>query len=263
MQSKSQNQPSWPSILTTAKHTPRTSTPKPDLPSHEQQSLIDSLRSLPLTNPFSDSDSDADADQSQSQSQSQLGLKAAIADILSDYEDEDEDESSSTSTSTEKEEWENLHAFLAFITKERIVRLEDVGIHTLRVALERGEQHHHYHHYHQHHHYQQGTAGVGVPPGTGKRKKMAVFVSCAAIWALIMGEELWERRRATEESPVGLSLSPSPRESGAAGPAAATVSKSRWQMWIDRFQFLSLAEDLDIKTRELAAEAAAVMRRVT
>jgi hypothetical protein len=264
MQSKSENQPSWPSILTTAKHTPRTSAPKPDLPSHEQQSLIDSLRSLPLTNPFSDSDSDSDADQYQSQSQ--LGLKAAIADILSDYEDEDEDESSSTSTSTptEKEQWENLHAFLAFITKERIVQLEDVGIHTLRVALERGEQHHHYHHYHQHHHYQQGTTGVGVPPGTGKRKKMAVFVSCAAIWALIMGEELWERRRATEESPVGLSLSPSPpRESGAAGPAAATVSKSRWQMWIDRFQFLSLAEDLDIKTRELAAEAAAVMRRVT
>ncbi|GIK03727.1 hypothetical protein Aspvir_007801 [Aspergillus viridinutans] len=249
--SESQDQPTWPSILTTAKHTPRTSTPKPDLPSAEQQSLIDALRSLPLTNP---PDSNSDADQSD--------LKAAIADILSEYEDEDE---SSTSTESrneskkEKEQWENLHAFLAFITKESIVRLEDVGIHVLRVALERGE-HHHYHHSH----HQQGPA-VGVPPGTGKRKKMAVFVSCAAIWALVMGEELWERRHETEEFPVGLSLSlsPSPRESGAAGDAAATVSKSRWQMWIDRFQFLSLADDLDIKTRELAAEAAAVMRRVT
>ncbi|EAW25480.1 DUF3632 domain-containing protein [Aspergillus fischeri NRRL 181] len=250
---------SWPSLLTTAKHTPRTSTPKPDLPSPQQQSLIDSLRTLPLTN----QDADADADQSQAE------LKSAIADILSEYENENEDEDedeSSTSTSNEnetaKEEWENLHAFLAFITKERIVRLEDVGIHILRVALERGEQHH----YHRRHPEmkQEGTgAGVGVPPGTGKRKKMAVFVSCAAIWALVMGEELWERRHETEEFPVGLSLSPSQRESVAAGEAAVTVSKSRWQMWIDRFQFLSLAEDLDIKTRELAAEAAAVMRRVT
>lgn len=239
---------SWPSLLTTAKHTPRTSTPKPDLPSPEQQSLIDSLRSLPLTN--------------QSPNAEQSELKAAIADILSEYEDENE---SSTPSENEKQQWENLHAFLAFITKERIVRLEDVGIHILRVALERGEQHH-YHHRHQR---QQGITGTGVgaPPGTGKRKKMAVFVSCAAIWALIMGEELWERRHETEEFPVGLSLSPPQRESGAgagaAGETAVTVSKSRWQMWIDRFQFLSLAEDLDIKTRELAAEAAAVMRRVT
>ncbi|KAF7178630.1 hypothetical protein CNMCM7691_007444 [Aspergillus felis] len=245
---ESENQPTWPSILTIAKHTPRTSTPKPDLPSAEQQTLIDSLRSLRLTNPPA---SNSESEQSD--------LKAAIADILSEYEDEDESPTS-TSTKLEKEQWENLHAFLAFITKERIVRLEDVGIHTLRVALERGE-HHHYHH-HRYHHQQQGT-GAGVPPGTGKRKKMAVFVSCAAIWALVMGEELWERRHETEEFPVGLSLSPSHRESGAAGAAAPTVSKSRWQMWIDRFQFLSLADDLDIKTRELAAEAAAVMRRVT
>jgi hypothetical protein len=247
---------SWPSLLTTAKHTRRTSTPKPDLPSPQQQSLIDSLRSLPLTN------QSPDAEQSQSE------LKAAIADILSEYEDEDE-LSTATEIENEKQQWENLHAFLAFITKERIVRLEDVGIHILRVALERGEQHHYHHRYRQQ---QEGTrtgtgvgTGVGVPPGSGKRKKMAVFVSCAAIWALIMGEELWERRHETEEFPVGLSLSPSQRESGAgaAGETAVTVSKSRWQMWIDRFQFLSLAEDLDIKTRELAAEAAAVMRRVT
>ncbi|PKX93164.1 DUF3632 domain-containing protein, partial [Aspergillus novofumigatus IBT 16806] len=202
---------SWPSLLTTAKHTPRTSTPKPDLPSPEQQSLIDSLRSLPLTN----QSPDADAEQSE--------LKAAIADILSEYEDEDEDESS-PSNENEKQQWENLHAFLAFITKERIVRLEDVGIHILRVALERG-------------------TGTGTGVGVG----MAIFVSCAAIWALIMGEELWERRHETEEFPVGLSRSP--------------LQRDRWQMWIDRFQFLSLAEDLDIKTRELAAEAAAVMRR--
>jgi hypothetical protein len=245
---------SWPSLLNTAKHTPRTSTPKPDLPSPQQQSLIDSLRSRPLTNQSLDADED----------QSQAELKAAVADILSEYEDEDE-LSTATEIEKEKQQWENLHAFLAFITKERIVRLEDVGIHILRVALERGEQHHYHHHYRQQ---QEGTGtgkGVGVPPGSGKRKKMAVFVSCAAIWALIMGEELWERRHETEEFPVGLSLSPSQRESGAgaAGETAVTVSKSRWQMWIDRFQFLSLAEDLDIKTRELAAEAAAVMRRVT
>ncbi|KAF7115210.1 hypothetical protein CNMCM5793_001637 [Aspergillus hiratsukae] len=245
----------WPSILTTAKHTPRTSTTtpnsKPDLPSPEQQALIDSLRTSPLTNPHPEQDQD------------QSELKSTIEDILSEYEDEN-DFSTSTSTSTpnDKEEWEwqNLHAFLAFITKERIVPLEDVGIHVLRVALERGVEHH-YHHGHHHH-----QLGTGVPPGTGRSKKMAVFVSCAAIWALVMGEELWERRGGTsqEEFPVGLSLSP--RESVAPQDQVhgeAAVSKSRWQMWIDRFQFLSLAEDLDIKSRELAAEAAAVMRRVT
>lgn len=246
MQSQSEDN-TWPSVLTTAKHTPRTTTPKPDLPSPEQQSLIDSLRTSPLTNP--------DQDQQ---------LKSAIDDILSEYEDES---STGDRDGTEKEEWQNLHAFLAFITKERIVRLEDVGIHVLRVALERGVEHHYHHHRHRHRHHQLGT---GVPPGAGKRKKMAVFVSCAAIWALVMGEELWERRGESpqEEFPVGLSLSPreSSRESDATrdqGHREAAVSKSRWQMWIDRFQFLSLAEDLDIKTRELAAEAAAVMRRVT
>lgn len=142
--------------------------------------------------------------------------------------------------------------------------LEDVGIHVLRVALERGVEHH-YHHGHQHQH----QLGTGVPPGTGRSKKMAVFVSCAAIWALVMGEELWERRGENPQEEVSVGLSLSPRESSRGSDATrdqdqgqTAVSKSRWQMWIDRFQFLSLAEDLDIKTRELAAEAAAVMRRV-
>ncbi|KAH8428832.1 uncharacterized protein LDX57_006511 [Aspergillus melleus] len=86
--------------------------------------------------------------------------------------------------------------------------------------------------------------------------KLNVYVAAAALWAVIMGEELWERQGQKVESPVGLSLEPVPQV------PAGKISKPRWRMWIDRFQFMSLREDLRISTRELAAEAAAVMLRV-
>lgn len=86
--------------------------------------------------------------------------------------------------------------------------------------------------------------------------KLNVYVAAAALWAVIMGEELWERQGQKVESPVGLSLEPVPEI------PAGKISKPRWQMWIDRFQFMSLREDLRMSTRELAAEAAAVMLRV-
>lgn len=86
--------------------------------------------------------------------------------------------------------------------------------------------------------------------------KLNVYVAAAALWAVIMGEELWERQGQKVESPVGLSLEPVPEV------PVGKISKSRWRMWIDRFQFMSLREDLRISTRELAAEAAAVMLRV-
>ncbi|KAA8649188.1 uncharacterized protein ATNIH1004_005083 [Aspergillus tanneri] len=86
--------------------------------------------------------------------------------------------------------------------------------------------------------------------------KLNVYVASAAIWSVIMGEELWERVGLKIESPVGLSLDPPDF------PPRGHISKDRWRMWIDRFQFMSLREDLRISTRELAAEAAAVMLRV-
>ncbi|KAL5363936.1 hypothetical protein BJX96DRAFT_156471 [Aspergillus floccosus] len=93
--------------------------------------------------------------------------------------------------------------------------------------------------------------------------RLNVYVAAAALWAIIMGEELWQRRGEEVESPVGLSTSPP----SSSPPASSTsqigrISKRRWNMWIDRLRFLSLREDLTISTRELAAEAAAVMVRV-
>ncbi|KAE8160632.1 hypothetical protein BDV40DRAFT_289958 [Aspergillus tamarii] len=146
-------------------------------------------------------------------------------------------------TKIETEGWVNFMAFLALITKERIVGLESIGVVVLREALE--ERH---------------DSLPSAEGGDGKKAdeatRLNVFVAAAAIWAVIMGEELWERIGQKDECPVGLSLGPAPKQ------LIGIIPKRRWEMWIDRLQFLSLREDLKICTRELAAEAAAVMMRV-
>ncbi|KAE8350346.1 hypothetical protein BDV28DRAFT_151018 [Aspergillus coremiiformis] len=149
-------------------------------------------------------------------------------------------------TRVETEGWGNLMAFLALVTKERIVGLESIGLGIVRWALE--ERH-------------DSVARASTEAGGGGHKgdeatRLNVFVAAAAIWAVVMGEELWERMGEKAESPVGLSLGPVPKQ------LIGTISKRRWEKWIGRFQFLSLCEDLKICTRELAAEAAAVMLRV-
>ncbi|KAE8390574.1 hypothetical protein BDV23DRAFT_172211 [Aspergillus alliaceus] len=145
-------------------------------------------------------------------------------------------------TKVETEGWVNFMAFLALITKEKIVGLEHVGIVVLRWALE--ERH---------------DVSLTLDSSGGKvdePTRLNVFVAAAAIWAVVMGEELWERMGEKTESIVGLSLGPAPKQ------LVGKIPKRRWEMWIDRLQFLSLREDLKICTRELAAEAAAVMLRV-
>ncbi|KAF7595443.1 hypothetical protein BBP40_006065 [Aspergillus hancockii] len=144
-------------------------------------------------------------------------------------------------TQVETKGWVNFMAFLALITKERIVEFENIGVGVLRWALE--ERH-------------DSSAGVNGWSKVDEATRLNVFIAAASIWAVVMGEELWERRGEKAESPVGLSLKPAPE------PHIGQISKRRWEMWIDRLQFLSLREDLDICTRELAAEAAAVMSRV-
>ncbi|KAL4889674.1 hypothetical protein BDV59DRAFT_185971 [Aspergillus ambiguus] len=191
--------------------------------------------------------------------------------------------------------WERLVAFLALVAKQEVVHLEGVAVAMIRWALEvrhddgtrvspaemdsaaaaaaaaapaagagtTGEQ-------------EQRGVGRGAArkghvkarsggssraegeddPATRARleaTRLNVYVAAAALWAIIMGEELWQRRG--EEG----------GEEGG-GPSATAqigrISKRRWNMWIDRLRFLSLREDLTVSTRELAAEAAAVMVRV-
>ncbi|EAW10107.1 uncharacterized protein ACLA_045720 [Aspergillus clavatus NRRL 1] len=125
-------------------------------------------------------------------------------------------------------QWQNLISFLAFATKARLVALEDTAVRMLHAALER-------------------HADEEEGDGEGLR----VLISCAAVWALVMGEELWERRGVGDEY-----------ELDGQGVGEERISRETWRLWIDRFQFVSLREDLDISTRELAAGAAAVMLRV-
>jgi hypothetical protein len=148
-------------------------------------------------------------------------------------------------TKVETEGWVNFMAFLALITKERVAGFENVGIGVLRWALEE-----------RHDSSALNSTGVSGEGKIDEAAKLNVFVVAASIWAVVMGEELWERMREKAESPVGLSLKPAPE------PHIGKVPKRRWEMWIDRLQFLSLREDLNIGARELAAEAAAVMSRV-
>ncbi|KAI9923994.1 hypothetical protein ASPWEDRAFT_23328 [Aspergillus wentii DTO 134E9] len=124
------------------------------------------------------------------------------------------------------EAWENLHAFLAVITKRRLVGLEDLAISALKQALEVP-----------YYKDKEGWAAV-----------LEVYVTVAGIWAIIMGEELYERKKGEDDEHKK-------DQEGA-------ISKKRWEYWIERLRFVSLWEDLNIGAREVAAEAAAVMHRV-
>ena len=89
--------------------------------------------------------------------------------------------------------------------------------------------------------------------------KLNVYVACAALWAIIMGEELWERKGDKVGSVVGITVTRGNRRQSLFREG---IPLRRWEMWTNRLEFLSRREDLRIETRELAAEGAAVMRRV-
>ncbi|BAE59439.1 unnamed protein product [Aspergillus oryzae RIB40] len=92
-------------------------------------------------------------------------------------------------TKIETEGWVNFMAFLALITKERIVGLEDIGVVVLREALE------------ERHDSLPSTDGADDSK-IDEATRLNVFVAAAAIWAVIMGEELWERMGQEDECPV-------------------------------------------------------------
>lgn len=73
--------------------------------------------------------------------------------------------------------------------------------------------------------------------GSGKGK-LDVLVAAAGVWMIVMGEELWERLSGNQ-----------------------SIDRERWERWKRRFAFMSMMEDLDISSRELAAEGGAVMQR--
>jgi 3-dehydroquinate dehydratase-1 len=90
-------------------------------------------------------------------------------------------------------------------------------------------------------------------------------ISAAALWMIIMGEELFAR---VQEQEKGKGVQRS-RAGTATGAGATRTPKGgrggivdQWETWMARLQYLSLREDLNVEVREAAAEGAAVMRRV-
>ncbi|KAL3459262.1 hypothetical protein BJX64DRAFT_265107 [Aspergillus heterothallicus] len=181
-----------------------------------------------------------------------------------------------SSTSGPNRHFANLVSFLAFLTKEHLLLSPGVGE---RIAVEMvrdtlshhggsisGSQHQHqqqqqYHQsQHQHQHHFQSAVGSSQP-WFGDAGPASI--AAAALWMIIMGEELYARVRAQERSSNG-----DGDGDGGGGGGNRRAGRVRggiadeWETWTARLQYLSLREDLPIEVRESAAEGAAVMRRV-
>ena len=130
--------------------------------------------------------------------------------------------------------WENLNAFLAHVTRRKIAGMEQIGIFELRHALEQRHK--------------DDTKG-NMP--VKEARKVKTFVAAAAVWVIIMGEELWARKGEKK----------SETESGVRAKGDV-ITRERWKLWVEKLEFLSCRDDLDIDTRELAAQAAAILMRV-
>lgn len=75
-------------------------------------------------------------------------------------------------------------------------------------------------------------------------ERLDVLLAGAGVWMVVMGEEMWGFLAAGE------------------GDKGGDDVWERWQFWKRRFLFMSHREDLSVASRELAAEAEAVMERV-
>lgn len=78
---------------------------------------------------------------------------------------------------------------------------------------------------------------------------MDVFLAAAGVWMVVMGEEMW-----------GFLLAGDKGKGKGEGERGSELWE-RWQFWKRRFLFMSHREDLSVASRELAAEADAVMQR--
>ncbi|KAL4809118.1 hypothetical protein BDV18DRAFT_94823 [Aspergillus unguis] len=161
----------------------------------------------------------------------------------------------------------NLVSFLAFLTKEKLFLLDGVGE---RIAAEMISET-----LDEHQTPLQGnkknasrpqrpspapghepwfglgssSSSSGAGPGTS--------VSAVSLWLIIMGEELYCRARDRQKKRGGVG-----ENADIAWAQLATTVVREWVTWTGRLQFLALRETLGIEARELASEAAAVMRRV-
>ncbi|KAL2836243.1 hypothetical protein BJY01DRAFT_222233 [Aspergillus pseudoustus] len=173
-----------------------------------------------------------------------------------------------SSASGPLKQFNNQISFLAFLTKEQLLLSPGVGE---RIAIEmvRDTLSHHgssisiYSHPHQHQAPQQQHAFSGggggesqSPPWFGDAGPASI--AAAALWMIIMGEELYARIREQErerDSRVGTGS-----VKGGGGRSGGIAHE--WETWTARLQYLSLRDDLSLEARECAAEGAAVMRRV-
>lgn len=123
--------------------------------------------------------------------------------------------------------WTNVNAFVARLDKEGVVPMCVFG----RWAME-------------------GALGIGMQQEKGRRwtpstTELNAYVPAAAVWILIVGEELWERERERE------------REN-----QDHEAAYERWCLWKDRLDRVSLREDVLSETREMAEKASRRMEEI-
>ncbi|RMJ26436.1 hypothetical protein PHISP_02708 [Aspergillus sp. HF37] len=119
-------------------------------------------------------------------------------------------------------QWTNLNAFLARATKDGLLV---PGLQDLGIA----------------------NAREALEMRQEPEERLDVLLAGAGVWMVVMGEEIWGFLREGE---------------GAEDKRGGGNVWERWQFWKRRFLFMSHREDLSVASRELAAEAEAVMGRV-
>ena len=128
----------------------------------------------------------------------------------------------------EAEAWANVNAFVARITGEGIADFWIYAVWALREALE-----------------VQGEAGSHVR--ASEAQGLDAAVPAAAVWVLVLGRGLYERKEGLEGSGAGFP--------GELFKERNAFCKERWAFWKERFGVVAQREDLRAETRDVARMA--------
>ena len=141
-------------------------------------------------------------------------------------------------TKPEVHAFTNLHYFFALLTKEDVREYWIYCIWAMRDALEdRLED--------DKPEYRKDIPGTAV-------QKYDAFIPAAAVWALVLGQTLYEREE--DRTPTDRNQG-NPARGGYYWKGKAEFSKARWGLWKKRFGEVSEMVELSEETRQIAKEA--------
>ncbi|OCK80675.1 hypothetical protein K432DRAFT_381990 [Lepidopterella palustris CBS 459.81] len=138
--------------------------------------------------------------------------------------------------------WTNVNAFVARLTREGLADFWLYAIWAMRPALE--EKHSDYEVAHK-----RATAAVN----------MDALVPAAAVWVLVAGRELWEKR---EDLTRTNKNEGDPAKGGEMWKGKSEFSRERWAFWRRRFGEEAENGELSEETRRIAKEAAERMEEI-